>query len=115
MSEACQKRGSAKIGQVSCGHPRRRQPDATEAWRVMNNDFLKFLAGLGARPGCRSSILGWILLATVVVTLSACTPAGSGSSIEPPTPLSNVTPDMLNPDGTFKKNGLAPVDPSEQI
>ena len=68
---------------------------------------------------CRRDLLFWLLFWVVagsaLVTLGACAPAGSGPSIEPPTPLSNVTPDMLDPDGTFKKNGLAPVDPSEQI
>ena len=64
---------------------------------------------------CSRDLPFWILAASALVTLGACTPAGSGSSIEPPTPLSNVRPDMLDPDGTFKKNGLAPVDPSEQI
>lgn len=64
----------------------------------------------------RSCILGCMgVLAAALLALGGCTPAGHGSSLEPPTPLSNVTPDMLNPDGTFKKNGLAPVDPSEQI
>lgn len=42
-------------------------------------------------------------------------PCGGPATIKPLTPLSNVTPDMLNPDGTFKKNGLAPVDPAEQF
>ena len=55
-----------------------------------------------------------LLAASALLPVSACTPGGA-STLEPPTPLSNVTPGMLNPDGTFKKNGLAPVDPSEQI
>ncbi len=59
--------------------------------------------------------LSLCILAGTLVTLGACTPPGGGPSVEPPVPLSNVTPDMLNPDGTFKKNGLVPVDPSEQI
>ena len=64
---------------------------------------------------CSRDLLFRLLAASALVTLGACTPAGFDRSIEPPTPLSNVRPDMLDPDGTFKKNGLAPVDPSEQI
>ena len=56
-----------------------------------------------------------MLLGAILLALGACSPAALAPSVEPPTPLSNVTPDMLNPDGTFKQNGLAPVDPSEQI
>ena len=63
----------------------------------------------------RRIILGLGTLAASIVTLGACTPAGNGPWVEPPTPLSNVTPGMLNPNGTFRKNGLVPVDPSEQI
>ena len=62
----------------------------------------------------RRAMLAQTLLASVALALGACT-MGGPATIEPPTPLSNVTPDMLNPDGTFKKNGLAPIDPSEQF
>ena len=63
----------------------------------------------------RRLILCLGIVASSLATLGGCAPAGAGPSVEPPTPLSNVTPDMLNPDLTFRKNGLVPVDPSEQI
>ncbi len=52
------------------------------------------------------------LLAALLISAGGC---AAGVSLEPPTPLSNVEPAALNPDGTFKNNGLAPVDPSEQF
>jgi hypothetical protein len=65
-----------------------------------------------ARARLARARLGRVLLASLVLAPGAC--AGP-ATIKPLTPLSNVTPDMLNPDGTFKKNGLAPVDPAEQF
>ncbi len=57
------------------------------------------------------------LRAAALLAVLLAGPAGcaAGSTVEPPTPLSNVSPDELNPDGTFRKNGLVPVDPSEQF
>ena len=52
------------------------------------------------------------LLVALLAALGGC---AAGSSVDPPTPLSNVEPAALSPDGTFKKNGLVPVDPSEQF
>ena len=69
-------------------------------------------AAASARTGlglCR------IVVAALLIALGGCTLPGSRRTIEPPVPLSNVSPDMVNPDGTLRKNGLAPVDPSEQF
>ena len=66
------------------------------------------------RGSCIATAAQALLVAGATLLPAACAPGG-GSTIEPPVPGSNVTPDMLNPDGTFKKNGLAPVDPNQQI
>ncbi len=65
------------------------------------------------RLGLCRIIVAASLVASLVV-MGGCTLPGSRRTIEPPVPLSDVSDDMLNPDGTFRKNGLAPVDPSEQ-
>ncbi len=63
-------------------------------------------------------LVSCLLLTSLALGLAACIagPTDAGSKPGPElSPLYNVTPDMLNPDGTFKKNGLLPIDPNDQI
>ena len=69
---------------------------------------------MSAAAGIAHPCLCRVFLAASLLALCGCARPGSHRTIEPPVPLSNVSADMVNPDGTLKKNGLAPADPSEQ-
>jgi len=75
--------------------------DRPERWPMMTS-------------GKAAALRRTLLVAALAAGLCACAPGGA-PTVEPPVPLSNVTPGMLNPDLTFKRNGLVPVDPSEQM
>ncbi len=62
--------------------------------------------------------LGAMLRLTVgavgVMVLAACTGLAGAPRPTALSPLYNVTPDMLRPDGTFANNGLFPINPNDQ-